>query len=63
MVTNENNNICHALHINKSLCIVALRGKIPTPSEYLETVGPVLKGKESEVYKYLNFRQMDDFKL
>lgn len=43
--------------------VVALLGKIPTPQEYLEIVGPKLEGKENSVYKYLNFHQMDEFKL
>lgn len=43
--------------------VVALKGKIPTPTEYLEVVNPILKGKEDEVYKYLNFHQMENFRI
>ena len=40
--------------------VVALLGKMPTPKEYIETMTPALEGKEGEVYKYLNFHQMDN---
>lgn len=42
---------------------VALKGKLPTPAEYLETVGPKLKGKTADIYKYLNFDQMTEFSV
>lgn len=43
--------------------VVALLGKTPTPQEYLDVVNPALEGKEDSVYKYLNFHQMEDFKI
>jgi len=39
--------------------VVALRGSIPTPAEYLEIVIPKLKDVDN-IYKYLNFHLMDD---
>ncbi len=43
--------------------VVALKGALPTPTEYLEIVGPKLEGKTDEVYKYLNFNQMKGFEV
>jgi aconitate hydratase 2/2-methylisocitrate dehydratase len=43
--------------------VVALKGALPTPAEYLEIVGPKLKGKTADVYKYLNFHQMTGFSV
>ncbi|MFD2230529.1 bifunctional aconitate hydratase 2/2-methylisocitrate dehydratase [Alkalimarinus sediminis] len=38
----------------------AIMGKLPTPAEYLEYVEG-LEGVSDEVYKYLNFDQMNDY--
>lgn len=43
--------------------VVALKGKLPTPTEYLETVAPKLEGKSDKIYRYLNFDQMTEFSL
>jgi len=43
--------------------VVALKGALPTPAEYLETVGSKLEGKTAEIYKYLNFDQMTGFSV
>ncbi len=43
--------------------VVALKGALPTPAEYLEVVSPKLEGKADEVYKYLNFHQMKGFEV
>ncbi|HLE11153.1 MAG: bifunctional aconitate hydratase 2/2-methylisocitrate dehydratase [Bdellovibrionales bacterium RIFOXYD12_FULL_39_22] len=43
--------------------VVALLGKIPTLSEYLEISLPNIQGKENDIYKYLNFHQMNNFKV
>ena len=43
--------------------VVALKGALPTPAEYLEIVSPKLDGKADEVYKYLNFNQMKGFEV
>jgi aconitate hydratase 2/2-methylisocitrate dehydratase len=43
--------------------VVALLGKMPSPAEYLEVMNPALEGKEEEVYKYLNFDKMENFRV
>jgi aconitate hydratase 2/2-methylisocitrate dehydratase len=43
--------------------VVALKGRLPSPTEYLATVGPKLEGKTATVYKYLNFDQMTEFSV
>jgi len=40
----------------------AILGRIPTPAEYLEKTKKIV-GKESEIYKYLNFNLIKDYKL
>jgi aconitate hydratase 2/2-methylisocitrate dehydratase len=41
--------------------VVALKGKLPTPAEYVAIVAPKFAGKEENIYRYLNFDQMTDF--
>lgn len=41
--------------------VVALKGELPTPAEYVAIVGPKLDGREENIYKYLNFHQMTEF--
>ncbi len=41
--------------------VVALKGELPTPAEYLKTISPKLDGKTSKIYTYLNFDQMTEF--
>lgn len=43
--------------------VVALKGKLPTPEEYLAIVGPKLSGRTDAIYKYLNFHQMTGFSV
>ena len=43
--------------------VVALKGELPTPAEYVEIVAPKLEGKTADVYKYLNFHQMTEFSV
>ncbi|MEI6892456.1 MAG: bifunctional aconitate hydratase 2/2-methylisocitrate dehydratase [Pontiella sp.] len=43
--------------------VVALKGELPTPAEYVKIVTPKLKGKEASIYKYLNFHQMTEFSV
>jgi len=43
--------------------VVALKGKLPTPAEYLEVVRSKLEGKTDDIYKYLNFHQMTGFSM
>ncbi|MDI9848348.1 bifunctional aconitate hydratase 2/2-methylisocitrate dehydratase [Rhodoblastus sp. 17X3] len=40
--------------------VAALLGKIPTFAEYMEQLGG-LKGKEGDVYRYMNFDQIPEF--
>jgi aconitate hydratase 2/2-methylisocitrate dehydratase len=42
--------------------VCSILGRIPTPQEYLETTSKI-HGKESEIYKYLNFNLIKDYKL
>ena len=41
--------------------VCAKLGRMPSPAEYLETVGNKLSNT-AEIYKYLNFNQMTDYK-
>ena len=40
--------------------VAAMLGKIPTFAEYMEQLGG-LKGKEADVYRYMNFDQIPEF--
>ena len=42
--------------------VCAMLGRIPTQAEYLEKTKKIV-GKESEIYKYLNFNLIKDYKL
>jgi len=44
-----------------ALC--AKLGRIPTVEEYMEVVPAKLAGKEADVYKYLNFNEIENYKL
>ncbi|MDX1809913.1 MAG: bifunctional aconitate hydratase 2/2-methylisocitrate dehydratase [Sulfurospirillaceae bacterium] len=44
-----------------ALC--ALLGRLPSVEEYMKLVPKKLEGKESQVYKYLNFNLIEDYKL
>jgi len=44
-----------------ALC--ALLGRLPSAKEYLDFVPKKLEGKQDEVYKYLNFNLIEDYKL
>lgn len=39
----------------------ALLGRIPTPEEYLEIAGDRIESREAEIYRYLNFDQMEEY--
>jgi aconitate hydratase 2/2-methylisocitrate dehydratase len=41
--------------------VVTLKGKLPTPGEYLEIYKNKVVPYESEVYKYLQFDEIGDF--
>ncbi len=43
--------------------VVALKGELPSPAEYVAIVGNKLEGKTDEIYKYLNFQQMTEFSV
>ncbi len=43
--------------------VVALKGRLPSPAEYVEIVSPKLEGKTADIYKYLNFHQMTGFSV
>lgn len=42
--------------------VCAMLGRLPTASEYLEKTSKIV-GKEDEIYKYLNFNLIKDYKL
>ena len=42
--------------------VCARLGRIPTPQEYLDTVGNKLTANSDSIYKYLNFDQMADYR-
>ena len=42
--------------------VIALQGKIPSLSAYLEIVSKLFKNPK-DIYSYLNFHQLKDFKL
>lgn len=41
--------------------VCARLGRMPTPQEYLDTVGDKLTKNSGEIYRYLNFDQMADY--
>lgn len=43
--------------------VVALTGKIPTADEYREIATKKIAGKELDVYRYLNFHEIPQYKL
>ncbi|MDD6055027.1 MAG: bifunctional aconitate hydratase 2/2-methylisocitrate dehydratase [Helicobacteraceae bacterium] len=43
--------------------VCALLGRIPTKSEYLELIPKKLKGKEEQIYKYLNFNLIENYSI
>ncbi|NLK67292.1 MAG: bifunctional aconitate hydratase 2/2-methylisocitrate dehydratase [Campylobacteraceae bacterium] len=43
--------------------VCAMLGRLPTVEEYMEIVPKKLAGKESEIYQYLNFNEISEFKL
>ena len=42
--------------------VCSMLGRLPTPAEYLEKTSKI-NGKENEIYKYLNFNLIQDYKL
>ena len=43
--------------------VVALKGELPSPEEYVRIVGPKLEGRTDDIYRYLNFHQMTGFSV
>jgi len=43
--------------------VCSLLGRLPTAQEYLDIVPKKLEGKRDDVYKYLNFNLIEDYKL
>lgn len=43
--------------------ICAILGRLPSKEEYLNMVPKKLEGKEHEIYKYLNFNELENFEL
>ncbi|MDF7798094.1 bifunctional aconitate hydratase 2/2-methylisocitrate dehydratase [Pontiellaceae bacterium B1224] len=43
--------------------VVALKGSLPTPEEYVKIVAPKFEGKEENIYRYLNFDQLTEFSV
>ena len=43
--------------------VCALLGRLPSAQEYLDIVPRKLEGKRDDVYKYLNFNLIEDYKL
>ena len=43
--------------------VTALMGKLPTVNEYFEVVRPKLSGHEAEIYRYMNFHEMDGLRV
>lgn len=43
--------------------VCAMLGRLPSVDEYMSIVPKKLNGKESKIYKYLNFNQIDSFSL
>ena len=37
--------------------------KIPTVEEYMSVVPQAIAGKENDIYKYLNFNEIESYKL
>ena len=43
--------------------VCAMLGRLPSVEEYMKIVPAKLAGKEAEIYKYLNFNLIDNYKL
>lgn len=43
--------------------VCAILGRLPSAQEYMDIVPKKLKNREKEIYKYLNFDELEDFSL
>ncbi len=43
--------------------VCAKLGRIPTPAEYMDIVPAKIAGKEADIYKYLNFNEIEGYRL
>jgi aconitate hydratase 2/2-methylisocitrate dehydratase len=42
--------------------VIAVTGRIPTPAQYLKVYKDMIEPKKAEIYKYLQFDEMEDYK-
>jgi aconitate hydratase 2/2-methylisocitrate dehydratase len=42
--------------------VISVDGRIPTPARYLKVYQEMIEPKKAEIYKYLQFDEMDDYK-
>ena len=43
--------------------VCAVLGRLPSVSEYMSIVPQKLAGKEAQIYRYLNFNEIENFKI
>jgi aconitate hydratase 2/2-methylisocitrate dehydratase len=43
--------------------VCALKGKMPTVAEYMEIAKPILLERADDIYQYMNFHQMPNFRV
>ena len=43
--------------------VCAVLGRLPSVSEYMNIVPQKLAGKEAQIYRYLNFNEIENFKI
>ena len=43
--------------------VCAVLGRLPSISEYMSIVPQKLAGKEAQIYRYLNFNEIENFKI
>ena len=43
--------------------VCAVLGRLPSVSEYMNIVPQKLTGKEAQIYRYLNFNEIENFKI
>jgi aconitate hydratase 2/2-methylisocitrate dehydratase len=43
--------------------VCAKLGRLPTTAEYLQVVGDTISAHHAQIYQYLNFNLMDEYKI
>ena len=43
--------------------VASMLGRIPTKEEYMKIVPEKIAGKEADIYKYLNFHEIENYSL